>query len=83
LLDNDLNIRTNYRISKGSVNEIYDQGPVELDDYQLLDISANYTILKGLNLFGRVDNVLNEQYEEVTGFNTSGVAAYAGVRYEY
>ncbi|WP_185236068.1 TonB-dependent receptor plug domain-containing protein [Teredinibacter franksiae] len=83
LLDNDLNIRTNYRISKGSVNEIYELGRIELDDYQLLDISANYAILKGLNLFGRVDNVLNEQYEEVTGFNTSGVAAYAGVRYEY
>ena len=31
----------------------------------------------------RVTNLLDEDYEEVPGFKTSGAAAYAGLRYAF
>ena len=36
-----------------------------------------------MELFGRVENILDEDYQEVFGFATPGVAAYAGVRFTY
>ena len=32
-----------------------------------------------LSLFGRVENLLDETYEDVFGFRASGVSAYIGV----
>ncbi len=54
-----------------------------LDDYEVLDLNASYEIVQGLQLYGRVENLLDEDYEEVPTYNTSGAAAYAGVRYSF
>ncbi len=54
----------------------------ELDDYQVLDINASY-LLAGLQIYGRVENPLDEDYEEVPTYNTSGAAGYAGLRYSF
>jgi vitamin B12 transporter len=53
---------------------------VTLDDYVLLNAAASYEVQPGFEVFGRVENILDEDYEEVSGYNTPGVAAYAGVR---
>lgn len=54
-----------------------------LDDYEVVDLNASYEIVKGLQLYGRMENLLDEDYEEVPTYNTSGTAAYAGVRYSF
>ncbi len=54
-----------------------------LDDYELVDINASFLIARGLELYGRVENVLDEDYEEIPTYNTSGAAAYAGLRYSF
>ncbi|RLA44139.1 MAG: TonB-dependent receptor [Gammaproteobacteria bacterium] len=54
-----------------------------LDNYELLDINASFLIAHGLELYGRVENVLDEDYEEIPTYNTSGTAAYAGLRYSF
>ncbi|MDD4915007.1 MAG: TonB-dependent receptor [Methylococcales bacterium] len=51
--------------------------------YTLLNWSASYDIHPNLQLFGRIDNLLNKQYEEVYGYGTSGVAGYGGVKVSY
>lgn len=56
---------------------------VELDSYWLLNIAASYEVSPGVALYGRVENALDENYQEVFGFETAGVAAYAGVRFTY
>ena len=55
----------------------------ELDDYELVDINASYLIGRGMEVYARVENVLDEDYEEIPTYNTSGAAAYAGLRYSF
>ena len=55
----------------------------KLDDYTVVDINGSFIIWKGLSVFGRVENLFDEDYEEALGFNTPGTAAYAGVRYSF
>ncbi|AQA19186.1 TonB-dependent receptor [Halioglobus japonicus] len=55
----------------------------DLDDYELVNLNASFEIIEGLELYGRVENLLDEDYQEVPTYNTSGSAAYAGVRYNF
>ena len=73
-----LNIRGSYDATNSVFGEI-----VELDDYEVIDINASYEILQGLQIYGRVENLLDEDYQEITDYNTGGAAAYAGVRYSF
>lgn len=52
-----------------------------LDDYQVLGLNASYQLTQELQLYGRLENALDEDYQEVPTYNTSGAAGYAGVRY--
>jgi vitamin B12 transporter len=70
----------NYRLSRDSVDELFLIGRVPLDDYEIIDISATFAINDNLEAYGRLENVTDEDYQEVTGFNTPGSSAYAGLR---
>ena len=35
-----------------------------LDDYWLVNAAASYKLQKGVEVFGRVENILNDHYEE-------------------
>ncbi len=54
-----------------------------LDDYQVVDLSARYQLMPSLEIHARVENLFDEEYEEVPGFNTAGAAAYAGLRFSF
>jgi vitamin B12 transporter len=54
--------------------------PVDLDDYTLLNLSAAYDLNEHWEIFGRVNNLFDTEYQEVLGYGTMGVAAYGGVR---
>ena len=54
-----------------------------LDDYEVLDVSADWRMIDALHLFGRIENVTDEDYSEVDGFQTTGTAGYLGVRYNF
>jgi vitamin B12 transporter len=54
--------------------------PVELRAFDLLSVSASWSLTPRVTLQGRIENALDDDYEEVYGFTASGVAAYAGVR---
>ncbi len=54
---------------------------VALDDYWLINASASYKLQKGVEVFGRVENILNDHYEETYGYNTPGMAAFAGLKF--
>jgi vitamin B12 transporter len=56
---------------------------ITLDDYWLVNLAASYKLQKGVELFGRVENALDAQYQEVFGFNTPGITAFAGVRFTF
>lgn len=54
--------------------------PVTLDSYTLVDLAASYHVTDNVQLTGRVENLLDEDYEEAKGYGTSGFAAYGGVK---
>jgi len=56
---------------------------VTLDDYWLVNLAASYKLQKGVELFGRVENALDAQYQEVFGFNTPDITAFAGLRFTF
>lgn len=56
---------------------------VTLDPYMLVNVAANYRMREGLELFARVENLFDEDYQEVYGFETAGIAAYGGMRVRF
>ncbi len=56
------------------------QDLVTLPEYTVVNLAAHYDVTENIRLFGRVENVLDEDYQEVFGFETAPVAAYGGVR---
>jgi vitamin B12 transporter len=56
---------------------------VTLDPYWLVNVAAAYKVQPGMEVFGRIENLLDSHYQQVYGFETAGIAAYAGVRFTY
>lgn len=54
---------------------------VTLDEYTVVRLAAQYDITPYARIFGRVDNLFDEDYEEVFGYSTPEIAAYGGVRF--
>lgn len=53
---------------------------VVLDSFALLDIAASYDVTDQVTLFGRVENALDSDYQEVFGFETRGVGVFGGIK---
>ncbi|MCW8849727.1 MAG: TonB-dependent receptor [Melioribacteraceae bacterium] len=51
---------------------------VTLKGYTLIDLRAAYNITEYLSLHGRVENLLNEQYQDILYYGTKGRAGYIG-----
>jgi vitamin B12 transporter len=52
---------------------------VEAGDYWLTDLALSWSAGRGIEVFGRVDNLLDEDYEDVLGFGTAGRSAWVGL----
>ena len=74
--DGRLQFNLNYRI----VRDIPDESSGSLDDYEVLDFSASYQVLDYLQVYGRVENITDENYNDIPNYNVPGAAGYAGVR---
>jgi vitamin B12 transporter len=59
---------------------LFTRNTVALDDFVLVDIAASYKINDTFSVYGRVENLLDEKYEEVLGFQGMGLGAFAGIR---
>lgn len=53
---------------------------VILDDYVLINLSGAYKLTEKVTFFARIENVLDEDYEEVFSYRGAGIGAYAGIR---
>ena len=52
---------------------------VTLDDYTLVNLNARIKLTEGVNAFGRVENLLDQRYEQVFSFVSPGRTIVAGV----
>jgi len=57
------------------------QQRVQLDDFTLVTLAASYRLTDAVRLFARVENALDEDYEEVFGYATPGRAGVVGISY--
>jgi len=55
----------------------------KLGSYTLVNLAGSYDVTQNLQLFGRIDNLLDREYEEVAGYGTPGIGAYAGVKVSF
>jgi vitamin B12 transporter len=56
---------------------------VTLAEFDLVAVAASWRLLPQATLFARVENALDEDYEEVFGFRTPGIGAFAGIRVNF
>lgn len=56
---------------------------IRLDDYALVSLAGRYEPIEGVEVFGRIENALNQNYEEVFGFETPGRAVFVGARVSF
>ncbi|AXB80208.1 TonB-dependent siderophore receptor [Novosphingobium sp. P6W] len=56
---------------------------VSLKEYVLVNFNADYKVTESISVFGRVENLTNEDYEEVFSFATPGRAVYGGLKAKF
>lgn len=55
----------------------------DIEDYAFVNFAAEYEVNPHFSIFGRIDNLTDEDYSEVFGFPALGRAAYGGVKLRF
>jgi vitamin B12 transporter len=53
---------------------------VTLDEYSLVNLAASYEVGPRLSVYGRVENALDEDYQDVFGYASPGIGGFVGLR---
>lgn len=56
------------------------QNRVTLDEYVLVNVGGSFKVNETVEFYGRIENLFDEDYEEIFGFNTQGRTAFAGIK---
>ena len=64
------------------VGESFDDAgnTVRLDGYALVDLRAAFEVFDGIELFGRVENLFDDDYQTAAGYGSPGRGAFVGLR---
>ena len=46
----------------------------------MVNVAANYAVNQCTNVFGRIDNLFTEQYQNPSGFDRPGIGIFGGIR---
>ncbi len=79
----ELDLNLSYRFSgdrRDNDFSTWPSTPVTLDGYGVVNVAANWKVTPQIQLFGRIDNLLDADYEEILGYGTAGITGYLGVR---
>jgi len=76
-------LRLRYGLQLRAVRDTVDNGGDTVDDYLLVDANVSYRVTKALLAYARLENALDEDYQEVPTYNTAGRTAFAGLRYDF
>ena len=53
---------------------------ITLQNFTKVDVGLAYRVSDRYEVYGRIENLLDEDYEEVIDYGTPGIAGYAGIR---
>ena len=82
----NLNLNLNYNGKQDDfffAPPFFTQQTVSLKSFTLIDVAASYKFSERLTVYGRLENLLDDTYEEVLGFQGTGIAAYAGIKLNF
>ncbi|MEN6670194.1 TonB-dependent receptor [Psychrobacter sp. B38] len=54
-----------------------------VDSYGLLNVSGNYQLTENLTMTARLDNITNEKYITLPGYNTDGINYFTSLTYNW
>ncbi|NQY97254.1 MAG: TonB-dependent receptor [Henriciella sp.] len=54
-----------------------------VDSWTRVDLSGSYDLKENVELFGRVENLFDEQYQQIRGYGTPGLSGSVGIRLRY
>ena len=78
----NLHINTNIQYN-GSQTDIVYPNIVALKHFTLVNLNLNYSLEDNLDIYLRLDNLLDEDYEEVFSYQTLGFGANLGMRFKF
>lgn len=55
----------------------------DIEDFLNVRLSATWRVSQNVELFGRIENLFGDQYEEIPGFPAMDTGAYAGVKIRF
>jgi vitamin B12 transporter len=82
-LSTTLTIRYNGTQRDYAFNSGFQRLLVDLQSYVIVNLNASYDIGTHFQIFGRVENLVGEKYQEVFGYNSPGRSATGGVRVKF
>ncbi len=58
------------------------EGPFgsDVDSWVRVDLAASYAVSQTIELYGRIENLFDADYQQISGFGTPGLSGNAGVR---
>ncbi|MEM8963141.1 MAG: TonB-dependent receptor [Acidobacteriota bacterium] len=65
------------------IRDRVDTGGADLDDYERVDATLEYRLTTIVAPYVRIENLFDQEYEEVNGFNTPGFRAYGGLELSF
>jgi len=57
-----------------------DSGSQFIESWTRVDLRAAYKVSDNIELYGRIDNLFDENYQQVAGYGTPGISGFFGVR---
>jgi vitamin B12 transporter len=55
----------------------------EVDSWTRVDLSARYALNDRVEFYGRIENLLDEHYQQILGYGTPGLSGSLGMRWRY
>lgn len=75
-----MHANVDYRFVGARNNDANNTPSQRMGSFGVVNVSTTYDVSKTMQLFGRVDNLTNQQYEEIAGFGTAIRSVYGGVK---
>ncbi|GAB5454688.1 MAG: TonB-dependent receptor [Henriciella sp.] len=55
----------------------------DVDSWTRVDVTGSYDLNETVELFGRIENLFDEEYQQIVGYGTPDLSGYLGIRLRY
>ena len=76
----NLNIQYNGPMQDNEFSSSTPNDRVDLPSFTLVTLAGAYSVNKSVQLFARIENLLNQNYEEVWSAQSPGIGVFGGLR---